>query len=437
MPKLPTRRSLLKALGASAALLPFLPATEAEAETLPRRIVFFFTPDGTLSEKWQPSGTVDDVALEGILAPLAKHQADLVLLDGIDMVSAAHGPGNAHAKGMGHALTASELIEFGDGEASVVSGGGVSVDQLIAGAIGVHTPFPSLELAVRNVGGEANDVLSHLSYRAAGQPVVSDRDPLAAFERLFGTSLAPAELARRRSERQSVIDFVRGDLVRLESKLSGNDLMRIEAHLAALRGVETRLQAAGPTSCVAPPAGDTIAAEAMANYPVVGARHMDIIAAAFACDLTRVATLQWSHGAPSVEYSGWLGTEPTSHHEMSHAAQDAPLSAIYGWYAQQFAELIDRLKAIPEGDGTVFDNTTLVWLSDLADGRTHSHENLSYVIAGGGWHFGAGNRYLRYNGHPHGNLLVSLCHAMGLHDVHRFGDPEFCTGPLVGLESSS
>jgi hypothetical protein len=179
-----------------------------------------------------------------------------------------------------------------------------------------------------------------------------------------------------------------------------------------------------------------IDAAANDSFPHVGQMQMDLLVMALACDLTRVASLQWSRAASQVRFS-WLDIT-AAHHDLSHrgdsdtAAIDM-LTRINRWYAEQLAYLIGRMKQIPEGDGTLFDNTLILWCNELAKGNTHSRVDAPYVLAGRAGGSLATGRYLRFDGDvPHNNLLLSLVHAMG-QDDGSFGKPEWCTGPLTGL----
>jgi hypothetical protein len=167
---------------------------------------------------------------------------------------------------------------------------------------------------------------------------------------------------------------------------------------------------------------------------------MDLAAGALASDLTRIATVQWTHAEsdqtfPFLDVSG-------AHHTMSHAGdEDATaqesLTKINVWFAEQLAYLLGRLASYPEGDGTLLDNTAVLWCNEVGKGNTHAHRDLPFLLAGScGGYFKTG-RFVDYlaggaTGHPHNNLLLSLAHAMGVEES-SFGDPEHCTGPLAGL----
>jgi hypothetical protein len=179
---------------------------------------------------------------------------------------------------------------------------------------------------------------------------------------------------------------------------------------------------------------------AVENMPAVGRLQMDFLAAAFACDLTRGATLQWTH-AESNQTFPWLNISG-AHHVISHAgdsdaAAQENLTKINTWYATQFAYLLGKLAAVPEGAGTLLDNTVVMWCIEVGKGNNHAHRDLPFLLAGScGGRLRTG-RFVDYMangaaGRPHNDLLVSLARAMGTQDT-TFGDPAHVTGPLSNL----
>src|SRR5689334_18574771 len=192
-PRLP-RRSLLCGLAGATIALPFLEGLttrDARAGAFPKRLVIFFTPNGTIADAWRPSGTGTDFTLGEILAPLAPYKDDLVILRGLEVESSYHGPGDdSHWNAMGHMLTGTELIDLGGG---VYWGGGISVDQFIAKHIGGTTKLPSLELCVED---NPATIASRMSYLGPVQPVPPEPSPVRVYDRLFGA--LPPELRQKR-----------------------------------------------------------------------------------------------------------------------------------------------------------------------------------------------------------------------------------------------
>lgn len=405
-------------------LLDAFTARTADAVPFPKRLVVVFTPNGTVADAWTPSGGEHDFVLGEILSPLAAHRDDLLILSGIDGESSYHGPGdNAHWNGMGHMLTGTELVDLGN---SVFWGGGISVDQLVAQRIGGSTRFPSLELAVEPNPGQ---VASRMSYLGAGRPVPPESDPTALFHRLFG-GITPDLQARR----QSVLDAVKGDIASLSPRLGAADRQKLSTHLDAVRAVEKSLFAGPAVACDA----ISIGRDDVRDMPAVGKDMIAMLVRALACDLTRVVTLQWSE-AVSMTRMTWLGIDD-AHHDLSHLPIADPvvkskLVAINRWYAGQFAALLDAMKAVPEGDGTLLDHSLVVWCNELGDGAIHSRRALPYVLAGRCGGALTTGRFLRYGeavgqpAPPHNDLLTAICRAMDV-AVDSFGNPAYCTGAL-------
>ena len=437
------RRHFLRGVGGVAVALPFLGAMSetALASPFPRRFIVFFTGLGQVKSGWKPTGTETNFTLGPVLAPLTKHKSKLLILEGLDMESAYHGPGDPHQQGIAQSLTATEL-EAGnlfpyacDPSAMVGWGGGISVDQRLANQLGQKTKFPSLEVGVQV---QLANVSSRLAYKGAAQPVPPEDSPHQLFTRLFGDLTAdPTSIQRLRATRHAVLDSVQDDAKSLSSRLGKDDKAKLDHHLEAIHSIATRLDAPGEIGgvCAAPDVGGEIDIYAGENYPAIGKLQMDLLAMSIACDLTRVASLQWTSTQAGKVFS-WLGQSET-HHALSHSPltdmdRQNQLMAIGNWHAKQLAYLMDKLASFPEGNGTVLDNTLILWCSDIAEGQSHARRDMPYVLAGGAGGALQMGRYLEYSGDHHNNLLVSLLNAMDVPDT-TFGNPAYCTGPLPKL----
>jgi hypothetical protein len=443
-----SRRAVLRGAGGIAVGLPLLEAmgpvrrAAAASAVPPRRFVVFFTPDGTIRNNWLPTAaTGGGFTLSRILQPLAGNQSHLVVIDGVDNKAAQNGPGDDHMKGMGTMLTGIELLpgttQGGCCEPAGLAGG-LSVDQAIANKLGTSTKLKSLEVGVGSTG--SGTVWNYSSYSAANMPLPPDINPTSVFTRLFGSASADAAaVARLQSERRSVLDAVMAGYSKLAPKLGTDDKAKLDAHLANIRDLETRVAAVGTSGggCARPAAPTVTSYKANDSFPQVGQAQMDLMVMALACDLTRVATIQWEKSVGDVQFKWVDSTITRGHHDMSHDADtiadtQEKLTKINIWYAQQLNYLIEAMKKIPEGSGTMLDNTLILWCNELSKGNLHSHDHMPFLLAGHAGGALRGNQFLQVSKIPHNNLLVSCMNLMGLPDT-TFGNPAYCTGPLGGL----
>jgi len=445
-----SRRQLLAGAGGIAVGLPLLASLlgrEARAQnvTPPKRLLLMYTPNGVIPDAWWPVSPASETSftLNTIHQPLAPYKDRLLLFSGVDLAIAKAGPGGLHQRGIGGLFTGRLLQEgtqFVDGCGQTAGwANGISVDQEVANHIGRNTLLKSLELGVRALD---NDVQGRISYAGPGQPLPPLNDPSEVFGRLFSTmSGAPAAaMDELKAQRKSVLDTVQAQFASLSPELSVDDRRRLDAHLELVRDAERRLTAGATSSgvCVVPSRPMPLNPSSETDMPLIADLELDLLALAFACDLTRVASYQISTSLNRLRYP-WLESTGEGH-ALSHSGpSDTPsteqLIRRQTWHSGRLAYLLSRLAEMPEADGTtVLDNTLVVWGNEVSLGYTHSHTNMPFLIAGGGWHFRTG-RALTYSGASHNNLLVSILNAMGV-PATTFGQPEFCTGALSGLTAA-
>ena len=389
-----------------------------------KRLVVFFTPNGTIHNHWRPQGSGADFTLPpgSILEPLSEHQSKLVILDGIDF----YGTSN-HEGGMSHMLT-------GGGAISDV-GGGASVDQFIAAQIGTGLPFPSLELGVQTSAWGGN-VQTRMSYTAPGAYAPPEDDPTKVYNRLMEkVSAEPtAGPSPKEIRRQRVLDVVSEELNVLRSQAGVEEQLKLDQHIDAIHQLEVSLTAKGMCGTIDAP--EALSPYDNASFPAITRAQTELLTTALACGMTRVASLQLSHTVGPPVFS-WLGISE-GHHSLSHtddgnAAGVANFVAAERWFAGEFAWLLDRLAATQDMEfgGTLLDNTLVVWAQELGDGRLHECKSVPFVLAGAPGVL-AGGQYLDFGGAPHQKLLVSICQLMGV-DTPVFGNPTYGTGGLTGL----
>jgi hypothetical protein len=407
-----------------------------------------------------PAPTETSWALGPLHAPLAGHEADLLFLDGLDMIVAdlpQPGMPNGHQHGGIAALTAAKRMS--DSLAN-----GVSIDQFIAQQINSPNPItklPSLELGAGDSGG---DVEGGPHYLAPGQIVSPERDPRAAYHRLFDGFVPPNNAAAQQAamdalaQKKSVLDFASKEFSALSPRLSSEDRAKLDSHASQIRDLEARLMLTPvPMPACAPP--DAAYQSDLGRYVRAGSDPLfdwdldaRLMAAAFSCDLTRVGTIHLpTHYdlEPTIGYmAGMWGTSDS--HDLTHKTNDqnAPLwnnpdamtmiKKVHTFQAQMFGGLLDHLRSIQETDGkTLLDHTAVLWCGQIAEGG-HSVQRLPWIIAGSaGGQFKTG-RYVKFDrgsndvGPAHNALFVSLANAMGV-PITSFGEASISTMPLPGL----
>lgn len=444
------RRTMLRGLGGAMLGLPLLELAARDVQAAmpgvapdgyPLRFVVFFNPNGCWPATWFPTGTETDFTLAQSMIPLEPFKQHLTILDGVDMPAVDAGPGEDHQQGMGGVLTGRPLQQGGmvGGDGSLAGwGDGISIDQRIAGHIGAGTPLGSVEAGIRASAYTGSEVRSRICYAGPAQPLPPEDNPAGIYARMFGDFTAdPTEMAVRRAKRVSVLDTVAGQFDTIRNQAGVDDRMRLDQHAALVRDLELRLQNEPVLGehCVVPGAPPAVNPDDAGSMHVVSQAHIDLIAMAFACDITRVASLQYSNGANHHTFP-FLGSNGDGH-GLSHAADDdaaswAEWTVRQTWYCEQFAYLLGKLAAIPEGDVTVLDHTVVLWVNELSKGNTHSHQRMPFMMAGSAGGYFRTGRYVTYANAPHNDLLVSLLNAFGIEE-QTFGAPEFCTGPLSGL----
>ena len=428
------RREFIRSLGVSAAVLPFLggvPALAAGTAPGRRRIIFAFSPNGTVPTHFWPDETAADFQLPRILAPLEPFKARVLTLKGIS--NKIRGDGDGHMRGMSCLLTAIELFPGNIQGGSDTPAGwakGPSIDQelksYLQGREETRTRFGSLELGVA-VPHRA-DPWTRWTYAGANQPVAPVDSPYELFEKLYG-QIKDRELLG------SVLDDVQGDLKRVAARLGKEDRAMIDKHASFVRDMEVELQSAAEQRLDHPaPALEAGVSTENDDIPRVMSMQMDLLVNAFANDMARVASFQFTNSVGQARFR-WLGIEE-GHHSLSHdpdlnEPSQEKLLKINTWYCEQLASLARRLAETPEpgGEGSMLDHTTILWTNELGKGNSHTLDNIPFVLVGGGLGFKSG-RAVKFDNVPHNRLWLAIAHAFG-HEIRQFGNPKHCeAGPL-------
>jgi hypothetical protein len=420
------RRTMLRGLGATLAL-PLLdgmiPALTAQGRTAAKPLHRFgvvYVPNGMVMESYTPATTGPGFELTPTLQALAPFRSQTLVLSGLDCVPSPGRPGGAHAKASTRYLT-----DISPPTSETWLDAGISVDQILANTLGAETQLASLELAIESSDtagacdvGFACAYTNTIAWRSANTPLPMQHNPRAVFERLFGdagSTDARARLARMRQQR-SVLDSVREEIAGLSRELGPGDRGKLTEYLDSVRDVERRIERAESQSGRELPVLDRPAG-APASYEEHVKLMFDLEVLAYQLDLTRVITIMLGR-----EFSGMTYPQvgvPDAHHPVTHHALEpekiAKVAKINAYHVQLFAYLLEKLRATPDGDGTLLDHITLMYGTGLSDCNAHSVTNVPVVLTGGGAGWLRGGRHIRYPDVPLANLHLTLLDRFGIH----------------------
>lgn len=443
-----SRRRMLKGLGAAVAL-PFLESmvpSSLRAGSIParpRRAAFLYMPNGIHPERWTPEGTGSNFTFSPILKPLEGHKDEILVLTEL-MNKHSLGTKDGHYTKIANFLTSMPVANT---TGTNVSAGGISVDQLIAQKVGKETVIPSLVYGMERIRagvdrsvGLTSFYASTISWRTPTQPCTMEIDPRFAFDRMF-RGLVPGKPDHQEDPRKkSVLDAVLEDAHALERKLGAADKNKLMEYLEAIRSVEARIENREKIREFE----DHITPEIRKELASVDSRiddyveyragvdvtekvriMLDIIVLAFWSDASRVATFLFGNEVSNRNFS-FLEGVTGNHHAISHHKQDPrqleQYARISTWHVEQYAYLINRLKSIPEGDGTLLDTSMVLFGSGLRDGDRHSPRNIPLVVAGqGGGAVKTGRHLVFEQETPLANLYVAMLNGMGI-ESSQFGD---------------
>lgn len=438
------RRTVLRGLSAAVglplleAMLP-LNALAQSVNPKTTRMAFLFVPNGIDMNHWTPGyeGALND--LPEILQPLNGVKDSLTVVSGLTQHNAfalGDGPGD-HARSSATWLTGVHVKKTAGSDIK----NGISVDQVAAMQLGNRTKFGSLELGCER-GAKAGDCdsgyscaySSSISWRGEATPNAKEVNPRLVFERLFGGGTAEDAQARARRDqyRTSILDLVTEDASRLKGLLGKRDQTKLDEYLNGVRDVEQRLQKAESSQVKAALAGATKPTGIPADY----AEHIrlvgDMMVLAFQADLTRIATFMYANDGSNRSYP-MIGVTD-GHHEVSHHGMNPEKlekkKKIDKFHVDQLAYILNRLQSVKELDGTLLDNSMIVYGAGISDGDRHNHDDLPILIAGKGSGTLKTGRHVNFpNNTPMNNLFLSMLDRMGCR-MDQLGDS---TGKLQGL----
>jgi hypothetical protein len=441
-----SRRTVLRGAGAVLSL-PLLeamvPASTALAQTAAapkQRFVGLFVPHGGAPGYWEPktAGALTG-ELPMIWKPLEAFRDQTVVMTGLHSRSAEPPPG---VTGADHWVAAAFMCaDKPKKTAGADVRAGTTIDQLIAQKIGTQSLVPSLQMAVEDPGANSSNCgegyscvyTNTISWASPTAPLPMELNPQVVFERMFGDGTTAEERATRRKRDQSILDSMRGSLSRMRTDLGASDRARLDNYTTQVREIERRLQIAIEASAVAP---ENI--EVPVGVPQSFDEHIklqfDLMALAFEADITRVGSLLFARDLTGRTYPA--SEAPTSSfHGVSHHGEDPrrilDLAKINQYHVKMVAHLADKLSKVKEGDGTLLDQSMILFGSNMGNSNQHVHYDVPHVLIGGAAGKLKGGRHLAYPSRevPTGNLLLSILDKFDIHQ-DSIGDS---TGRLEAL----
>jgi hypothetical protein len=410
------RRTVLKGIGTTLAL-PFLdamlPPLRAAAKPV-HRFQAFYVPNGMAMEYWTPKGEGTALELAPIMEPLAAYKDKMLVFSGIKASW-----NYIHAGASGSFLTGTP--RGGKTEIEIIAD--VSIDQMLGKHFEQETQLSTLEICMdlpANAGACTGNLscayLDTLCWRSPTQPLPMDWNPRTVFEKLFGDSGTTdrGARARRLQQHKSILDSVTEKLADLKKELGPQDQVKMNEYADAVRDVERRIQMAERQSTIELPT-----LEQPLDAPPVFEDHlalmMDLKVLAFQSDLTRVISFMLSKEQSPRPYPQ-IGV-PEAHHPLSHHNNIPELiekmSKINTYHAQLFSKYLAKLKATPDGDGSLFDNITILYGAGISNSNGHSGDNLPLMLVGGGAGKIKGGRHLKFSNKPsQANLLMTIMDKM-------------------------
>jgi len=429
------RRSFLRGAGAVLAL-PFLDAMVpalgrgSSVPKQPLRLGFVYVPNGIIMDRWTPATEGAGFEFAPTMKALEPFRDRLLVLSGLAQVNGrALGDGAGdHARAGATWLTG---VHPKKTEGADIHSG-VSADQIAARTFGQSTQLASLEIGLEEptLAGDCDSGYScaytnTISWRSPTTPLPVEVNPRNVFERLFGdgTSTDPAARLASLKEQRSILDYVTGDIGRLESSLGPADRNKLGEYLDAIRDIERRIQKAEEQNADM----KVPLMERPSSTPEDFGEHarlmMDLMTIAWQTNMTRVVSFMMAREGSNRSYRSIGITD--GHHSVTHHMHDPAkiekVVKINHLHVETFAYLLQKLRSTPDGEGSLLDHSLILYGSSISDGNAHTHHDLPLVLAGGGEV--RGGRHIRYPKEtPMNNLLLTMLDRAGVPPPEKLGD---------------
>jgi hypothetical protein len=433
-----SRRTILRGLGATLALplldsmAPAMKAATNSATNPAIRLGFVYTPNGIIPASWTPTTEGTGFEFMRTMKALEPFRERVVVLSGLAQINGralGDGPGD-HARAGATWLTG---VHPKKTEGAGIHAG-VSADQIAAKELGKSTQLASLEIGLDmpTLAGGCDSGYScaytnTISWRGPTTPMPMEMNPRALFERLFGDGDSTDAAARLASlkEQRSILDYVSGDIDRLETGLGPSDRGKLTEYLEAIRDIERRIQKAEEQNATMKVPVFERPAGVPAEFDDHAKLMIDLQVLAFQADLTRVITFMIGREGSNRSYRN-IGISD-GHHNMTHHQNDPEkiekVTQIDTYHTKLFAYMLDKLQSTRDGEGSLLDHSLLLYGSSICDGNAHTHHNLPLVLAGGAAGKVKGGRHIRFPKEtPMNNLLLTMLDKAGLPAPEKLGD---------------
>jgi len=426
------RRTVLRGMGAMLALplfdsmVPALSALQKTAGKPVHRFGVFYVPNGMIMKNYLPTAVGAGYEMTPTIAPLTAFRDNMLVVSGLNSLPTKERPGGAHAKASTRFLT-----NVSPPTSETWLDVGISMDQILANELGKQTQLPSMELSMESGEtsgacdtGYACPYTSTIVWKSANTPLPTQNNPRVVFERLFGDAgtTDPKVRAARMRQQKSVLDSVTEEVAHLQGALPASDRVKLTEYLSSIRDVEQRIQLAEAQADQELPLVDH-----PAGIPADWESHMklmlDLQVLAYQCDLTRVITFMVGREHSGMTYPQ-IGV-PDSHHPISHYAGELEkiekVAKINAYHMKMFGYYVERLKATPDGDGTLLDHITMMYGAGIADSNSHDPYDIPIILVGKGTGYLKGGRHIRFRDVPLANLHLTLMDQFGIR-MDKFGD---------------
>jgi hypothetical protein len=429
-----SRRTFLRGAGVTIALpllesmVPAQTPLRQTAATPKSRMGSIYIPHGATMDKWTPAKEGSGFEFSEILKPLEPFRDHLNVVTGLRHPGVAPWEGEDSGGAENHTRAAAVFLSGAHPVKGVQAHVGPSFDQVAAQNVGQDTPLPSVELSIEEVGltcdaGFTCAYRNTLAWKSATQPLPMENNPQVVFERLFGDGSNDIQRRSRRRESLSLLDSVRDQVASLQKDLPASDRSALGNYLDEVREIERRVQKVDKQ--LTP---DLALPEAPAGIPDNFEEHLklmfDLQVLAYKSEITRISTLMLARETSGAVYPATgirEGLHNASHHSNERKNMDQ-YAVINRYHVKMLTYFLDKLKATPDGDGTLLDHSLILYGSSLSDGNEHNFDPLPIVLVGGASGQLKGGRHMKYPPGTHmSNLLLTMLNKVGV-QIDKLGD---------------